>query len=284
MRICPIIEVSELLRIYKKSNVLIMDVRGGKDAQINYDKEHLEGAIFVDLDAQLSHIKDDFSNGGRHPLPEIAEFINTLAALGISKESHVVLYDNKNGANAAARMWWMMRSVGHEKVQVLNGGFSEAQKRQFPLSSEAKVISKASVSYKVEQWLWPLANMNEVEEVLGDKNVIIVDVREKERFDGLREPIDLVAGHIPGAVNIPYTKNLDSEGLFLSPDRLSDMYRSEFGEIQSAKIIIHCGSGVTACHTLLALAYAEMDVPKLYVGSWSEWSRNNKRINKTFNI
>jgi thiosulfate/3-mercaptopyruvate sulfurtransferase len=108
-----------------------------------------------------------------------------------------------------------------------------------------------------------------------------VDVRDKERYDGITEPIDLIAGHIPGAVNIPFTENLDENGLFLKPIELRNKYETIFGEINNENIVIHCGSGVTACHTLLALDYAEMGTAKLYVGSWSEWSRNNKQIIKT---
>lgn len=281
MKISPIIETSELLKIYKNPDVIIFDVSNHKDAKSNYEKEHLEGAIFMDLNNQLANIKNDLSNGGRHPLPEIEVFAKTLTNLGISISSHVVIYDDKNGANAASRFWWMLKSIGHEKVQVLNGGFHEARKQNFSLSSKIEIIKKTSEPYKVGMWTLPTADMNDVEKVSEDKNYIIVDVREKDRYDGKTEPIDLIAGHIPGAINIPFTENLDDKGLFLKPKHIKDKYKKIFGNTTSENIIVHCGSGVTACHTLLALAYAEMDIPKLYVGSWSEWSRNNKKIEKT---
>lgn len=281
MKISPIIEVSELLRIYKNPYVLIFDVSNHKDAKSNYEKEHLEGAIFVDLNSQLADIKSDLSNGGRHPLPEIDSFAKTLTELGVSKNSHIVIFDDKSGANAAARFWWMLKSIGHEKVQVLNGGFHEAKKQKFPLSSKTEVLKKASEPYKVGNWVLPITELKDVEKVSQDKNYMVIDVREKDRYEGKTEPIDLIAGHIPGAINIPFTENLDDNGLFLMPSEIKNKYKETFGNTASENIIIHCGSGVTACHTLLALAYADMDIPKLYVGSWSEWSRNDKKIETT---
>ena len=121
----PIIQASELLDLFGK--VIIVDIRNGKNPKEDYLKKHLEGALFVDLNTQLSNIKDDVSEGGRHPLPTIEQFTGTLAILGIEEKSHVVIYDDKYGSNAAARLWWMLKSIGHAKVQVLNGGFQEAE-------------------------------------------------------------------------------------------------------------------------------------------------------------
>jgi len=281
MKISPLIEANELFKIYKNPDVLIFDVSNSKNAKSNYDTEHLEGAIFIDLNSQLADIKNDLSNGGRHPLPQIENFAKTLTELGISKNSHIVIYDDKNGSNASARFWWMLKSVGHEKVQVLNGGKNEAKNHNFPLSSKTEVIKQAHEPYQVVNWKLPTIDINEVEKISQDKNYIVVDVRDTERYNGIAEPIDLIAGHIPGAINIPFTENLDSKGLFLKPSELKLKYEAKLGEFKTENIIIHCGSGVTACHTLLALAYAEMGIPKLYVGSWSEWSRNNKKIEKT---
>lgn len=281
MRISPIIEVEMLLNIYKNADVLIFDVSNSKNAKANYDAEHLEGAFFIDLNTQLADIKSDFSDGGRHPLPKIETFEKTLTGLGISKDKHIVIYDDQNGSNAAARFWWMLKSVGHEKVQVLNGGFNHAKNENFPMSSKGEYIKRASGSYQISQWSLPIIELNEVERVSQNLNYLVVDVRSKERYEGKNEPIDLIAGHIPGAINIPFTENLDVNGLFLKPVELRTIYEPIFGEIKTENIIVHCGSGVTACHTLLALDYAEMEIPKLYVGSWSEWSRNNKKIETT---
>jgi thiosulfate/3-mercaptopyruvate sulfurtransferase len=281
MRISPIIEVEELLKIYKSSNVMIFDVSNSKNAKANYETEHIEGAFFVDLNTQLAAIKSDFSDGGRHPLPKIETFARTLTDLGISKDKHIVIYDDKNGSNAAARFWWMLKSVGHEKVQVLNGGLNQAKENHFPLSSRTEIIKSVSEPYQIDKWKLPTIEINDVESVSQNPNYLLIDVRDKERYDGKIEPIDLIAGHIPGAVNVPFTENLDQNGLFITPNELRNKYKMIFGKIKAEKIIIHCGSGVTACHTLLALDYADMEKPKLYVGSWSEWSRNNKRIVKT---
>ena len=281
MRISPIIEVNELLKIYINSDVMIFDVSNSKNAKYNYETEHIEGAFFVDLNNQLADIKSDFSEGGRHPLPKIETFAKTLTDLGISKNKHIIIYDDKNGSNASARFWWMLKSVGHEKVQVLNGGLNEAKKNNFPLSSKIENIQKLSEPYKIVKWNLPTIEINEVERASLNPSYLVIDVRDKERYEGKIEPIDLVAGHIPGAVNIPFTENLDQKGLFLNPIELRNKYETIFGDINIENIVVHCGSGVTACHTLLALDYAEMGTPKLYVGSWSEWSRNNKLIEKT---
>jgi|SRR5436190_906068 len=278
MRISPIIEVEELLKIYRNSDVLIFDASNSKNAKANYETEHIEGAFFVDLNTQLAEIKSDFSNGGRHPLPRIENFAKTLADLGISKDKHIIIYDDKNGSNAAARFWWMLKSVGHKKVQVLNGGLNQAKENHFPLSTKAEITRRASEPYLVHQWSLPTIEINEVEKVSKDPGYLVVDVRDKERYEGKTEPIDLIAGHIPGAKNIPFTENLDQNGLFLNQNELKNKYEAIFGKMKAENIVVHCGSGVTACHTLLALDYAGMETPKLYVGSWSEWSRSNKAI------
>lgn len=281
MKISPIIEVEILLNIYKNADVLIFDVSNSKNAKANYNAAHLEGAFYIDLNTQLADIKSDVSIGGRHPLPKIETFARTLADLGISKDTHVIIYDDNNGSNAAARFWWMLKSVGHNKVQVLNGGLNHAKNANFPMSSKVEYINRTSESYQISNWNLPTIEINEVERISHDLNYLVVDVRTKERYEGKNEPIDLIAGHIPGAINIPFIENLDENGLFLKPDALRKIYEPIFKEIKTENIIVHCGSGVTACHTLLALNYADMEIPKLYVGSWSEWSRNNKMIAKT---
>lgn len=278
MRISPIIEVEELINIYKNPNVLIFDVRNGINAKTNYAKKHLVGAIFIDLNTQLADIKDDFANGGRHPLPQLSHFSKTLTDVGITKDSHLILYDDKNGSNAAARFWWMLKSIGHLHVQILNGGIQHALRKKFPTSSEPVDVKPAIDPFPIKEWYLPTIEMNALENLLHNSNYLIVDVRDKERYDGKTETMDVIAGHIPGAMNIPFTENLDSNGLFLTPLELRQKFKLQFGSIHLKNIIIHCGSGVTACHSLLALDYAEMEIPQLYVGSWSEWSRNNKIV------
>ncbi|MFY0482887.1 sulfurtransferase [Flavobacterium sp. PLA-1-15] len=269
----PLIQATELLNIYESENVIIVDVSNGKNAFENYQHRHLDKAVFVDMNKDLADIKENLAKGGRHPLPTLEQFSETLSSLGISKHRHVVVYDDKNGANAAARFWWMLKSIGHEKAQVLDGGFQEAVKIGFPVNSDT-IFTNQSPAYPIEGWQLPIATMEEVEKVSLDENYLIIDVRDAERYRGEKEPIDLIAGHIPGAINIPFTENLDDNGFFLSPNELREKYLKAFNGILSENIIVHCGSGVTACHSLLAIASAGLNIPKLYVGSWSEWSRN----------
>lgn len=273
----PILDVRELQNLSKLKNLVIVDARGGKDAQSNYEGAHLKGAVFVDLESQMANIGEDFAIGGRHPLPSPEEFSETLARLGISKNSHVVIYDNQNASNAAARLWWMLAAIGHENVQVLDGGFQAAERAGFPMSSGLEMAKKGTPLYPVgKKWMLPIADIREVERVSQDKDHLVIDVRSSERYSGLSEPIDLIAGHIPGAINVPFSENLDQSGHFLSSETLKKKYEEILKERNPNKVIVHCGSGVTACHTLLAMAHAGLEIPKLYVGSWSKWSRNDK--------
>lgn len=280
MNISPIIEFKELLGIYQNPEVLIFDASGSPKARKNYESEHLKGAFFVDVNKQLSDIKADFKDGGRHPLPSVDTFATTLSELGISPDSHVVIYDDAFGANAASRFWWMLKAVGHEKVQVLNGGLQSAIKNGFPTEAGVKSPKPVQHSYPVTDWQFPSVDITEVERVAGLDAYVVVDVRSKERYDGVTEPIDLVAGHIPGAVNIPLSQNTGETGHFLSPETLKSHFLKHFEGKDPKNVIIHCGSGVSACQTIMAMHHAGLPVPRLYVGSWSEWSRSEKPIDR----
>jgi thiosulfate/3-mercaptopyruvate sulfurtransferase len=273
----PIITPNQLLEAVQTNAIVLVDATNSPTAYQNYQQSHLQGALFVDVNTQLADIKDDVSIGGRHPLPTLEEFSKTLSDLGITPETWVVVYDDKNGANAAARFWWMLSSIGHEKVQVLSGGIQAAIQAGFPTSSAVEVPNKVS-SYPIQNWEWPTIDLEGMDEMIQKDNFLVIDVRESQRFKGETEPIDLVAGHIPGATNIPFTTNLDADGLFLSPEELKEKYQKAFENTDSDNRVVHCGSGVTACHTLLAMAVAGLPIPQLYVGSWSEWSRNNREI------
>ncbi|MDQ6469530.1 sulfurtransferase [Flavobacterium sp. LHD-80] len=274
-KLSPIINSEELLKL-NSSEIILIDARAGINAHENYQKEHLKNARYVDLNKDLATVDCNPKNGGRHPLPSFSKFSEVLSKLGISPESHVIVYDDKNGSNAASRFWWMLRSVGHEKIQVLNGGLQEAVKASFPLSSEIENFELTN--YKVSEWKLKTADIEEVEKARNNSENIVIDVRDKNRFDGLTEPLDLIAGHIPGAVNVPFGENLDENGLFKSAEILAEKYTAVLQNKSSENVIVHCGSGVTACHTLLALDYAGISIPKLYVGSWSEWSRNDREM------
>jgi thiosulfate/3-mercaptopyruvate sulfurtransferase len=279
----PIIKPQELILQRQSKEIVLLDARTGPGIVERYSGAHLEGALFVDLENQLADKKTDPANGGRHPLPDPDRFIQILTQLGISPDSHVVVYDDKNGSNAAARLWWMLKSIGHNAVQVLDGGFDAAVRAGFPTSSKTEMPSTAH-NYPISDWKLPLADINAVENARQDAQCLVIDVRDKARFDGETEPIDLIAGHIPGAVNIPFTENLDADGFFHTPEVLREKYAKALGARKAGQVIVHCGSGVTACHTLLAMAYAGLEIPKLYVGSWSEWSRNERPMATKTNV
>ena len=266
----PIISPSEVKNLPADS-FIILDARTGKDVKQTYLEKHIKGARFIDLDKDLAEIGEDAAFGGRHPLPNPEKFAETLSNLGITENSHIVVYDDKNGSNAAARAWWMLRSFGFESVQVLDGGMQAAEKNNMEFSSGEETFEKASL-IKKENWDLPVSSLEDVENELKSNSSTVVDVRDAYRYRGESEPIDLVAGHIPGAINIPFSENLDENGLFLSPKVLKEKY-SQLLKNKPENLIIHCGSGVTACHTILALAHAGFKIPNLYVGSWSEWSR-----------
>lgn len=270
----PIINIEELLKI--QDSIILIDARAGANTFENYQKEHLKNARFVDLNRDLAAIAENPANGGRHPLPSPEEFSETLSTLGITPSDHVVVYDDKNGSNFAARFWWMMRAIGHEKIQVLNGGYQAAIQAGFQTNSGIETFKKTT--YPSQDWKLPLADIEEVEKARKNDQNIVIDVRDKNRYDGLTEPLDLIAGHIPGAVNVPLTENLNENGLFKSANELAEKYKAVIGDKTSENTIVHCGSGVTACHTLLAMDYAGLPIPKLYAGSWSEWSRNDREM------
>ena len=274
-----IISAKELLELKEKSSqLIIVDVSNDKNARAQYENQHLENSIFVDLNIDLADIKTDYSEGGRHPLPEINVFIDFLQNIGITEDAHVVIYDHKNGANAAARFWWMLKSVGLDKVQVLDGGFQAAERFGYPISKGIVQAKKAEKRLLTKEWILPTVSINNIENASKSSEYLIVDVREASRFRGEQEPIDLVAGHITNSVNIPFTENLDENGFFLEPQILHNKFQEQLKSFPAENIIFHCGSGVTACHSLLALAHAGIEIPNLYVGSWSEWSRSGKEI------
>ena len=267
----PIITATELSEIFHQENLVIFDARTGKDAKENYLENHIKSARFIDLDKDLAEIGENAAFGGRHPLPKISKFAETLQNLGITEDSHIIVYDLANGGNAAARCWWMLRAFGLEKVQVLSGGFQAAEKLGVPTNSGEEIFEKAPFILR-ENWSLPTSTLENVEQEIAENSATVIDVRDAYRYRGESEPIDLVAGHIPGAINIPFSENLDENGEFLSPEILKEKYQKLLSH-QPEKLIIHCGSGVTACHTILALNYAGFPIPNLYVGSWSEWSR-----------
>ena len=275
--ISPLIDAGKV-RSLNNTKVIIVDARGGADAHKRYMEGHLDGAVFMDLETDLSGRGPDAAIGGRHPLPDVRKFGARLGEVGITPSSHVLVYDDKAGANAAARFWWMMRAVGHSLIQVIDGGLKALQQEGYSIVKTPESAGGATSPYPVSAWSLPLADIVEVERARNQAGAVVIDVREGYRYRGESEPIDLIAGHIPGAINIPYLDNLDEDGKFRDARSLASRYKNVIGNRSAENIIVHCGSGVTACHTLLAMETAGLKPGKLYVGSWSEWSRNQKPL------
>lgn len=271
----PLIEIND--PAFGGTNTVLLDARGGPGAHRRYLDGHLEHAIYVDLDKDLAAKPADAAIGGRHPLPDIHHFAVLLGNLGIRPETLVIVYDDKAGAMSAARLWWMLRSIGHKSVKVLNGGLQAAINAGVNLAT-GEYKPTAVEPYPVPSGYSGTVDIEEAGAAAKDNGRLVIDVRETPRYLGQTEPIDLIAGHIPGAVNLPYINNLDADGKYLPADALSEKYEAIMGDVKPSDVIVHCGSGVTACHTLLGMEHAGITEPKLYVGSWSEWSRRDLPI------
>ncbi len=266
----PLISSSDLAAL--KGAARLLDCRTGAE----YEAGHLPGAVHADLERDLSRASGegfDPKKGGRHPLPDLRAWRDTLGRWGITPDTAIVCYDGQAGANAAARAWWMLRAVGHERVRVLDGGLQAALGAGMELTKDSPSIS-TEPPYAVSHWQWTTVDLGVVEKLAGHSDWTVLDVRSAPRYRGETEPIDPVAGHIPGAVNVPFSENLNAEGRFKSFEELRALY----GEFDPSKLVVHCGSGVTACHTLLALDQAGLAGGALFVGSWSEWCRSDRPI------
>jgi len=258
-----------------QARVRLLDVRQGRAA---YAVGHLPGALHADLDHDLSTAADpghDPARGGRHPLPPIARFVERLGAWGITPDTDVVAYDASGGSNAAARLWWMLRAVGHARVRVLDGGLPAALASGWTETVDLPEVAPAP-PYPAERWLLPQVTAEGVEDLRRDPARRLLDVRSAERWRGDAEPFDPVAGHIPGSLNLAWNDNLAPDGRFKSPEALRGQYLALLGGVPPERLAVHCGSGVTACHTLLALDVAGLSGAALYVGSWSEWCRSGR--------
>lgn len=232
---------------------------------------HIPGAVYAHLDEDLADpIRAD---SGRHPLPDADRFIRTLARWGVSNDSQVIAYDQGSGA-MAARLWWLLRWLGHETVAVLNGGFSAWQNAGGRIET-GEPAQPAEGTFTGSPDASMVVTTAELQDNPG--TVVLVDARDQQRFLGVTEPIDPVAGHVPGARNLPFSRYLDADGAFLPPDDLRRIWRGVIDSPSEARWAVMCGSGVTACHLALSAAEAGMRPPRLYAGSWSEWIRDPSR-------
>lgn len=238
-----------------------------------YAAQHIPGAFYAHLDQDLSGqvIK---GKTGRHPLPDPNAFARTCASWGIGPGVQVVGYDDMGGA-MAARVWWLLRWLGHPSVAVLDGGIVQWEAEGRPL---VKALPEARAGEFVPRENDTLAvNTSEVERLSSDPATVIVDSRAAERYSGEFEPIDPVAGHIPGAVNLPHFLHVGADGRFLPREVIRENLLQVLEGRDAEQSIFYCGSGVTAAHNLLAMEYAGLHGAKLYPGSWSEWITNPER-------
>jgi thiosulfate/3-mercaptopyruvate sulfurtransferase len=235
--------------------------------RLAYAKGHIPGAQFIHLDADLSGVKD--GRNGRHPLPDPAAFVAKMSACGVDRGCQVVAYDNEGGA-FAARLWWLLRWLGHERVAVLDGGLAAWRRLKLPLATTTPALPAAC--FEPHTVAGMTLGKQQVLAALGDPQALILDARAPERYSGEEEIIDPIAGHIPGAVNRFFFDNLDDVGVyFKSADELRADFAALLGGRQPEDVIQQCGSGVTACHNILAMEVAGLSGSKLYPGSWSEW-------------
>lgn len=237
-----------------------------------YAEGHIPGALHAHLDEDLSGPRT--GTNGRHPLPERDAFIAWLGRVGLRPDDQVVAYDNA-GTAYAARLWWLLRWVGHRAVAVLDGGIEAWIAEGQPLETETR--RPAATRYQAAGGTQPSVDADFVLRRIGRPDTVVVDARGAGRFAGQGETIDPVAGHIPGARNRPYTENLDAQGRFKSADALRAEFGALLGGAPADAVVSQCGSGVTACHNLLALQIAGLEGARLYPGSWSEWCSDPAR-------
>lgn len=237
-----------------------------------YAAGHIPGALFAHLDRDLSSPVGPKT--GRHPLPDPEQLAITLGSWGIDRSVQVVAYDQGSGA-IAARLWWLLRFLGHERTAVLDGGFAAWQAAGLPVSTgEERPAARRFEATPHPGWV---ATAEEIAGGLERREIVLVDARAADRFAGRNETLDPVAGHVPGARNHPFTRNLGADGRFLPAQELGTLWRETLGGTSPEAVVSMCGSGVTACHNLLALERAGLAGARLYAGSWSEWCRDPTR-------
>ncbi|TBR39025.1 MULTISPECIES: sulfurtransferase [Dyella] len=266
----PLIDAAAL-RAMSPSDVLIVDCRidlsDRSKSERAYLDGHIPGAVYVSLEDDLSDLSRIGEGLGRHPLPMEQAFSAVLSRIGWKPGLSMVCYDSAGGSLAAARLWWMMRLVGVHDVAVLDGGIQAWEAAGYPLES-GKVergATTVSLSYDARTFTTQHSDVSERPDQL------LVDARAAPRYRGDVEPLDRVGGHVPGALNRPFADNLDDQGRFKSPARLREEFQAVIGTTQPDHVVHMCGSGVTACHNLLAMEVAGLHGSRLYAPSWSGW-------------
>jgi len=249
----------------------LADTDNGRRA---YLQAHVPGAVYVHLDEHLS-APVILGATGRHPLTVLEVMERTFSTLGVDSSMQVVAYDAAGGALAAGRLWWMLRYLGHKHAAVLDGGWPTWVSERRPVQGGVERRQPRDFhGHPQPNWLVTTA---EVRANLEDPEFTLVDARAEPRYRGEVEPIDPVAGHIPGAICLPYERNLGEDGTLLNVERLREQFRDLFGDTPAHQVVFYCGSGVTSIHHVLAMEHAGLGIAKLYLGSWSEWITDSKR-------
>jgi len=271
MKFNTLISVEGLAQFFEDPNWVVIDCRfwldDTKKGRLDYQVSHIPGAIYAHLDEDLSGSIVE-GETGRHPLPEVASFAQKLGSWGIGPETQVVAYDDRGGM-IAGRLWWLLRWLGHEQVAVLDGGFPAWVEEGHPVTDE--VISPKPKRFSPEIQTEMVFTADDVLQHFGETGYKLVDSRAPERYRGEQEPIDPVAGCIPGAVNYFWGNNLDKNGHMQLKQVLRGRFESLFGGIPAQQVTFYCGSGVTAAHNALAVTHSGLGMPRIYAGSWSEW-------------
>lgn len=267
-----LISVDELAQQIEHPDWVVIDCRfalndTGK-GRFDYGRSHIPGAIYAHLDEDLSGPILPGTTG-RHPLPDVNELVRTFSRWGIDASMQVVAYDDMGGP-FAARLWWLLKWMGHDAVAVLDGGWPAWLQQNLPTNAEIPNPQPGTFSPNVRQQM--VATAKDVERIIENQSALLVDARTAERHAGIHEPLDPVAGHIPGAICYPWMENLDDTKHFLSPAQLRRRFATH-GETPEPKVN-YCGSGVTGAHNVLAMTHAGLKNIRLYAGSWSEWITN----------
>lgn len=231
-----------------------------------YRQGHIPGTRYAHLDNDLSSPVTPTS--GRHPLPDPQLLAEKLGQWGVDAAKQIVVYDDSFGS-MAVRMWWLLRWLGHDTVALLDGGLPGWMRQKLPVNADLPQIIPTRFTPHLQNSLW--VDAAEIEQARQNKNRLVLDARPEDRFSGEREPLDKIAGHIPGSINWTFEENIDFDGTYLPAEELRDAYLNLLHGVAPEQTIHTCGSGVTACHNILAMEIAGLPGSKLYPGSWSEW-------------